>query len=66
MRLRIKPLWLLSGILLGLWFVGLLFGRGGFLHILLLSAVAVFAIQAMHELRARQVEPESGPGARQQ
>ena len=38
--------------LLALWFVGVLLGKGGFLHVLLLCGVAVAVVQWMAEHRA--------------
>lgn len=45
-------LWLLSAALFAVWLVLVLLGRGGFVHILILNAVAVAFIQLVHERRA--------------
>lgn len=46
-------LWLLALALFLVWLVAtLFFGKGGFVHILLLNAVAVALIRFVHERRA--------------
>jgi hypothetical protein len=45
----LKILW---GILLGLWLVFVLLGRGGFIHLLLLVGVSVLAIDIVAMYRA--------------
>jgi len=50
----LKILW---GILLGLWLVFVLLGRGGFIHLLLLVGVSVLAIDIVAMYRARDVGP---------
>jgi Family of unknown function (DUF5670) len=47
--------WLLAAALFAAWLVGTLaFGKEGFIHILLLCAVALAVVQFAHERRARQ------------
>jgi hypothetical protein len=48
----LKILW---GILLGLWLVFVLLGRGGFIHLLLLVGVSVLAIDLVAMYRSRNV-----------
>jgi hypothetical protein len=46
-------LWILASALFAVWFVAtVFFGKGGFIHILILNAVAVAVIQFVHERRA--------------
>jgi hypothetical protein len=45
-------IWGLALTLFAIWLLGLLLGRGGFIHIMLLCAVAVAVVQWMHEHRA--------------
>lgn len=45
-------LWLIALALLVAWLIGLLFGKGGFLHILILCAVAIAVVQWAAERRA--------------
>jgi 4-hydroxybenzoate polyprenyltransferase len=47
-------IWGLALTLFAIWLLGLLLGRGGFIHIMLLCAVTVAVVQWMHEHRARQ------------
>jgi hypothetical protein len=47
-------LWLLAGILFALWGLGLLLGKGGFLHMLLLAGLAVVVVQVAYKIRAAQ------------
>jgi hypothetical protein len=45
--------WLIALALFVVWLVGVLFfGKGGFIHILLLHAVAVALVQFIHDRRA--------------
>ena len=47
-------MWLLAAALFGWWLVGkLILGKGGFIHVVLLCAVAVAVVQFVHERRAR-------------
>ncbi|HVQ56579.1 MAG TPA: hypothetical protein VMS29_07475 [Pyrinomonadaceae bacterium] len=46
---------ILAGILLGLWLVFVLMGRGGFIHLLLLVGVSVAAIDLVAVYRSRNV-----------
>jgi hypothetical protein len=46
-------IWLLSAALFAAWFVGkFVLGREGFVHILLLCAVAVAVVRFVHDRRA--------------
>ncbi|MFN2456427.1 MAG: hypothetical protein ABR577_19705 [Pyrinomonadaceae bacterium] len=45
-------LWLLSCVLLIIWLAMVLFGKGGFVHIILLSAVSLFVIEWVAKRRA--------------
>jgi hypothetical protein len=54
----LKILW---GILLGLWLVFVLMGRGGFIHLLLLCGISVLMIDLVSMYRARGVRVEAGP-----
>ena len=47
-------IWLIALALFVAWLVGLLLGRGGFLHILILCAVAVAFVQLVARHRASQ------------
>ena len=47
-------LWLIALALFLGWLVGLLLGKGGFLHILILCAVAIALVQWVHDRRAAQ------------
>ena len=47
-------IWGIALTLFALWLLGVLLGNGGFIHILLLCAVAVAVVQWMAEHRARQ------------
>lgn len=52
------PLILITGLLLVIWLVLLLMGKGGFIHILLLNALGVASVEVMTRVRARmQVRP---------
>ncbi|HJS50850.1 MAG TPA: hypothetical protein VJ781_03035 [Pyrinomonadaceae bacterium] len=53
----LKILW---GILLGLWLVFVLMGRGGFIHLLLLCGISVLMIDLVSMYRARGVRIEAG------
>jgi hypothetical protein len=46
--------WLLALALFVAWLVGLLLGRGGFLHILILCAVAVAFVQWIADRRGKR------------
>jgi hypothetical protein len=46
--------WIIAGALLAVWLVALLLGKGGFIHILLLCAIALIVVQAVAERRAAQ------------
>ncbi len=47
-------IWIIVVVLLLVWLGGLLFGKGGFIHILLLCAIALALVQWVAERRARQ------------
>ncbi len=48
-------LWLVAALLFAAWFVAaLLLGKGGFVHVLLLSAITLGITQFLHERRARR------------
>ena len=51
---------ILAGILLGLWLVFVLMGRGGFIHLLLLCGVSVLMIDLVSMFRSRSVRVEAG------
>jgi hypothetical protein len=47
-------IWLIAIILFVVWLVGVLVGKGGFIHILILCAVAIAVVQwAKHRRAAR-------------
>jgi len=47
-------LWLLAAALFAWWLVGkFVFGKEGFIHVVLLCAVAVAGVQFVHDRRAR-------------
>ncbi len=45
-------LWIISLVLLIIWAVGVLFNKGGLLHILLLSAISMALVQWVADRRA--------------
>jgi hypothetical protein len=45
-------LWVISAVLLVLWAIGMAFHKGGFLHILLLCALALIVVQLVAGRRA--------------
>jgi hypothetical protein len=45
-------IWGIAVTLFALWLVGVLLGKGGFLHVLLLCAIAVAVVRWMAERRA--------------
>jgi hypothetical protein len=45
-------IWGIAGALFAVWLIGVLMGRGGFIHILLLCAVSVAVVQWLAERRA--------------
>jgi hypothetical protein len=45
-------LWVISAALLIAWTIGLIFHKGGFLHILLLCALAIIVVQVVASRRA--------------
>ena len=51
---------ILAGILLGLWLVFVLMGRGGFIHLLLLCGISVLMIDLVAMYRARGLTVEAG------
>lgn len=46
--------WLVAFALFVVWLIGVLIGRGGFVHILLLCAIAVALVQWVSDYRAAQ------------
>lgn len=46
--------WLVVLALFVVWLTGVLFGKGGFIHILLLCAIAVALVQWVSDYRAAQ------------
>ena len=51
---------ILAGILLGLWLVFVLMGRGGFIHLLLLCGLSVAAIDLVAVYRSRHARHSAG------
>ena len=49
-----RVIWLLALALFVAWLVGVLAGKGGFIHILILCAAAVAFVQWIADRRARQ------------
>ncbi|HEX8181787.1 MAG TPA: hypothetical protein VF525_19760 [Pyrinomonadaceae bacterium] len=49
-------IWIITLVLLVVWLVGLMLGKGGFLHILLLCAVSLALVQWIAERRGRQAK----------
>lgn len=49
-----RVIWLLALALFAAWLVGVLAGKGGFIHILILCAAAVAFVQWMADRRASQ------------
>ena len=47
-------LWIVALALFAVWLLGLIFGRGGFIHILLLCSVAIALVQWVADYRAAQ------------
>jgi hypothetical protein len=47
-------IWGIALTLFAVWLLGVLLGRGGFVHVVLLCAIAVAVVQWMAEHRARQ------------
>jgi hypothetical protein len=45
-------LWVISVLLILAWSVGMIFHKGGFLHILLLCAIAIIVVQLVATRRA--------------
>lgn len=45
-------IWLIAAALYLAWLIGLLLGKGGFLHILLLCAIAITVVQSVAQRRA--------------
>ena len=45
-------LWLVGSILLVTWLIAVLFHKGGYIHILLLSAIAILVVQIAARRRA--------------
>jgi uncharacterized membrane protein YiaA len=49
-----RVIWLIALALFAAWLVGVLAGKGGFIHILILCAVSVAFVQWMADRRASQ------------
>ncbi|MFL6209078.1 MAG: lmo0937 family membrane protein [Pyrinomonadaceae bacterium] len=47
-------LWVIAIVLLIVWLAGLILGKGGFIHILLLCALSIALVQWIAEHRGRQ------------
>jgi hypothetical protein len=45
-------IWGIAATLFAVWLIGVLLGKGGFIHVLLLCAIAVAVVQWMAERRA--------------
>lgn len=43
----------LTGILLGIWLILILLGKGGFVHLLLLNALGVASVEVLTVIRSR-------------
>ncbi len=53
----LKPLWILSAILFVIWFVlKFLLHKGGYVHAILLTGVALFVVQLVQDRRTRAHE----------
>lgn len=50
--------WVIALVLFTIWLGGVIFGKGGFIHILLLCAVAMAVVQWVADHRARQAREE--------
>lgn len=46
---------LIAGIILGIWFILVLMGKGGFVHLLLLNGIGVLSVEVMTMIRSRPV-----------
>ena len=54
MKKFLKPLWILSAILFAIWFVlKFLLHKGGYVHAILLTGVALFVVQLVQDRRTR-------------
>lgn len=53
---------ILAGVLLGIWLVLVLIGRGGFIHLLLLNGLSVLAIDLVSMYRARNATADDSKG----
>jgi hypothetical protein len=47
-------LWLIGGLILGIWALLLMLGKSGFIHMLLLLGLAVLTVQIVYKIRAAQ------------
>jgi hypothetical protein len=46
-------IWLIAFVLFAAWFVAVVFfGKGGFIHILILNSIAIALVQFVHDRRA--------------
>lgn len=50
---NILTLRLIAGLLLGIWLVLILLGKGGFIHLLLLSAIGIAFVDTIGTYRGR-------------
>lgn len=55
--------WSIALTLYAAWGVAVLWGKGGFMHLLLLCAIGATFIQWMADRRAAQAADAAGPGA---
>jgi hypothetical protein len=47
-------LWVIASVLFIVWLAGLILGKGGFIHILLLCALSIALVQWIAERRGKQ------------
>lgn len=50
---KFSPLKIVAGILLGIWLLLVLLGKGGFVHLLLLFGIAVAVVEAVRVYRSQ-------------
>lgn len=46
--------WLAGGVILVIWLIGVLAGKGGFLHILLLTGISIIVVETLQRIRTTQ------------
>lgn len=56
--MAVKIVW---GTLLGIWLVLVIAGKGGFVHILLLSGISVLAVDLVSKYRGRGFRQQKSP-----